>query len=58
MQANQKRFKETTDTFELSVSLENDKLKVELKDLVEKKIYSKEYTENDIGADKEIHKKA
>ena len=49
------RFSEETDTFDLTVSLSGDRLAVTLRDFVDWTIYSKEYTEDDVGG--EIHKK-
>ena len=48
-------FHEETDTFDLTVTLNDNKLTAILKDYVDWAIYSKEYTEDDVG--KEIHKK-
>ena len=52
---NSLHFQEETDTFDLSVTLNNNNLEIILKDYVDWAIYSKEYTEDDVG--KEIHKK-
>ena len=48
-------FHEETDTFNLNVSLTDSKLTVILRDNLDLIIYSKEYTEDDVG--KEIYKK-
>ena len=48
-------FHEQTDTFSLTVTLSGNKLTITLKDFVDWVIYSKEYTEDDIG--KDIHKR-
>ena len=49
------KFSEETDTFDLTVSLSGDRLAVTLRDFVDWIIYSKEYTDDDVGG--EIHKK-
>ena len=48
-------FYDETDTFNLTATFSNDKLKLTLKDLVDWIIYEKEYTEDDVG--KDIHKR-
>lgn len=48
-------FHEKTDTFNLTVTLGENRLSVSLKDYVDWVIFSKQYTEEDIGDD--IHKK-
>lgn len=42
-------FFEKTDTFDITVTLQDDKLLIILKDFVDWAIYSKQYTEGDIG---------
>ena len=49
MQPANGEFREETDTFNLSVVLTEDRLTVTLKDFVDWAIYSKEYTEDDVG---------
>ena len=48
-------FHEQTNTFDLTVTLTDNKLTITLKDYVDWAIYSRDYTEDDVG--KEIHKK-
>ena len=48
-------FHEQTDAFNLTVALSDNKLTITLKDFLDWAIYSKEYTEDDVG--KDIHKK-
>ena len=47
--SNQLMFNEEADTFNLTVTLSENKLTITLKDFVDWTVYSKEYTEDDIG---------
>ena len=49
------RFSEEADTFNLTIGLSEGRLAVTLRDFVDWTIYSKEYTDDDVGG--EIHKK-
>lgn len=52
---NSLHYQEEADTFDLTVTLNNNNLEIILKDYVDWAIYSKEYTEDDYS--KDIHKK-
>lgn len=51
----QAEFHEETDSFNLAVIFKGDRLSITLKDFLDWAIYSREYTDEDIGED--IHKK-
>ena len=50
------KFHEQTDIFSIEAILKNDRLVITLKDFIERAVYERAYTHDDVG--REIHKKA